>query len=170
MTVEEAIVTALSHERSVRDHYRESGEAAADPEARAFFALLAEEEQGHVDYLEAKLARWRREGTIGEPALGTVCPHREWVHKGLADLKQAASPRRPDQGNLERLHVALRLEEAVSDFYRGLVSSMTDEAARTLFHRFLEIEDGHTAVVRAEIDYLSHTGCFFDVQEFTLDG
>ncbi len=39
-----------------------------------------------------------------------------------------------------------------------------------MFNRFLEIEDGHTAIVQAEVDVLTRTGYFFDFQEFTLDG
>ena len=43
------------------------------------------------------------------------------------------------------------------------------EGARPLFRRFLEIEDGHLAMVQAEIDTLAGTGFWFDVQEFSLE-
>ena len=38
-----------------------------------------------------------------------------------------------------------------------------------LFARFLEIEDGHRAIVQAEIDYLNRTGFFFDLQDFKIE-
>jgi hypothetical protein len=38
-----------------------------------------------------------------------------------------------------------------------------------LFSRFLEIEDGHAAIVQAEIDNVKHMGFWFDLKEFDLE-
>ena len=62
---------------------------------------------------------------------------------------------------------ALKMEQETSDFYRQMVSEMGDEGI--LFERFLEIEDGHQAIVQAELDYLNKTGTFFDFQEFNME-
>jgi hypothetical protein len=37
-----------------------------------------------------------------------------------------------------------------------------------LFEHFVEIEDGHLAIVQAEIDSLTGTGAWFDVLEVRL--
>ena len=34
---------------------------------------------------------------------------------------------------------------------------------------FVEIEDGHTSIVRAQLDLVSRTGYWFDVREFDLE-
>jgi hypothetical protein len=41
--------------------------------------------------------------------------------------------------------------------------------AKEMFQRFLEIEDGHVAMVQAEIDYLSDNGFWFDFTEFNME-
>jgi hypothetical protein len=38
-----------------------------------------------------------------------------------------------------------------------------------LFARFLAIEDGHAAVVQAEIDCVTQMGYWFDLAEFELE-
>lgn len=60
------------------------------------------------------------------------------------------------------------METETSDFYRRMVSELPAEA-RGLFSRFLEIEEGHLAIVQAQIDHVSGTGYWFDVREFDLE-
>ena len=43
------------------------------------------------------------------------------------------------------------------------------EEGKQLFAPFVEIEEGHLAIVRAEIDYLSKTGYWFDFKEFDME-
>ncbi|MBE0617902.1 MAG: hypothetical protein IH608_08260 [Proteobacteria bacterium] len=169
MTVEEAIVTALAQEHRVRDHFRKAAEEAPKGEVQAFFALMTREEQGHVDYLEAKLTQWRETGTVGETKLTTAVPRRDWLVAGEGSLR-GSRPAAARAAPRDHLFVALELEHQVTEFYRRLVESVDDPRASELFRRFLEIEDGHTALVQAEIDHETHTGVFFDVREFTLDG
>jgi hypothetical protein len=40
---------------------------------------------------------------------------------------------------------------------------------QSLFSRFLEIEDGHGAIVQAEIDNVKQMGFWFDLKEFDLE-
>ena len=63
---------------------------------------------------------------------------------------------------------ALKLEEEVSEHYRNLVNAVEGDG-QAMFRRFLEIEDGHTAIVRAEIDALEGNGFWFDIGEFSLE-
>jgi rubrerythrin len=65
------------------------------------------------------------------------------------------------------LEKALAMEEETSAFYRRMVDEM--EEGGELFGRFIEIEEGHEAIVQAELDYLNRSGLFFDFQEFTMD-
>jgi rubrerythrin len=106
---------------------------------------------------------------VGKTELATAVPRRGWLARG----KESLGARRPATGGpspREHLYRALELEHQVSAFYRKLVDAVEEPEAAALFRRFLEIEDGHTALVQAEIDHETHTGVFFGVQEFTLDG
>ena len=53
-------------------------------------------------------------------------------------------------------------------FYKQMVAEMQAES-RKMFARFLEIEAGHIAIVQAELDYISHTGYWFDFKEFDME-
>ena len=55
-----------------------------------------------------------------------------------------------------------------SDFYKKMVRELPAEGQR-LFADFVKIEEGHLAMVRAEIDYLSRTGYWFDFKEFDME-
>jgi rubrerythrin len=66
------------------------------------------------------------------------------------------------------LKEALDLERKTSAFYGELVEKLAPEH-RGLFSRFLEIENGHVAIVQAEIDALAGHGHWFDFMEFSLE-
>jgi rubrerythrin len=168
MTVEEAIVTALQHENRVRDHYAWAAEQAGDPKGKKFFEVLAREEQGHVDYLESRLTQWRAEGQLAAEPLKTVIPSPDFLAEGMKML-QTAKETKDHSDDYKRLFTALQLEEEVSVFYKGLVENLENPEAKAMFQRFLEIEDGHTSIVQAEVDVLTRTGYFYDFQEFNLE-
>ena len=64
MTIEEAIKTAIEFEKKVHALYQAAAEGAGDAIAKKVFATLAEEEQGHVAYLQSRLAEWQKEGRL----------------------------------------------------------------------------------------------------------
>lgn len=66
------------------------------------------------------------------------------------------------------LNKALDVEIETSSFYKEMVDRLEDEPQK-MFKRFLEIEEGHLALVQAEIDSITGTGFWFDFQEFNLE-
>jgi rubrerythrin len=169
VTIESAILSALDFENRVRDHYHGASEKTAEPQAKGFFSLMAREEQGHVDYLEAKLAQWGADGKIQVEEIAVTIP--EPSHLGaLGPLPELAPEARNYAAVAEYLHQALNLEHEVSNHYRRLIAEVNHPDSETMFRRFLEIEDGHTALVQAEIDAVTKTGYFFGFQEFNMDG
>ena len=166
-TLEEAITNAIAYETRIRDLYRSAVQGTADPKGRQVFQALADDEQRHIGYLEAKRTQWYEEGRITVESLTSLIPSPEWLAAHLEDLKQAMS--REDRTDEKRmLSKALQVEVETSAFYRQLVEKMEGDA-RAMFARFLEIEDGHIAAVQAELDYISHTGFWFDFQEFDME-
>ncbi|MDP8238777.1 MAG: hypothetical protein P9X24_06790 [Candidatus Hatepunaea meridiana] len=167
MTVEEAIISALDYERKVRDYYFQASKNTDDPKGREIFGALGEEEQGHVDYLESRLKRWRANGCLDSVELKSTLPSRQWIEEGKARMQKLNLDR--DYSNeIRMMKSALKLEEEVSDHYRKLVDGLEDEA-QAMFRRFLIIEDAHTAIVQAEIDAMEGTGFWFDFAEFNLE-
>ena len=80
----------------------------------------------------------------------------------------AARSRRPATTEVEHLQRALAAEMETSAFYRRMVGELSDERQK-LFARFLEIEEGHVAIVQAEIDAVSGSGFWFDMMEFDVE-
>ena len=153
MTIEEAIKTAMEFEVKVRDLYRSAMEEATDALGERIFGVLAEEEQNHLDYLRSKLHEWKETGEITAERLNTAIPPKEAMREGMRNLKPRARAGNRG-GELRMLTRALEVEVATSNFYKKMVR---------------EIEEGHLAIVRAEIDYLSRTGYWFDFKEFDME-
>jgi rubrerythrin len=169
MTVEEAIKTAITFEQKVHATYRTAAKRAKDPVAQRVFTTLAEEEQGHVNYLESRLAEWQKDGRLSGEKLATVMPAAERIRSGMQRLRTQASRRQGSHAaELDSLRQALAAEEETSTFYRQMVRELPPEG-QTLFARFLDIDDGHSAVVQAEIDSVTHMGFWFDLKEFDLE-
>ncbi|HUT69210.1 MAG TPA: ferritin family protein [Desulfatiglandales bacterium] len=167
MTIEEAIKTAIEFETQVRQVYRDAAEGASDPVGKRIFKVLAQEEQGHLEYLQSKLDEWKKSGTLTAERLDTVLPSRERISKGISTL-EARRPGDERGGELQMLSRALDVEAKTSDFYKRMVKELPQEG-KQLFAHFVEIEEGHLAIVRAEIDYLSKTGYWFDFKEFDME-
>jgi len=168
MTLEEAIKTAIEFEIKVRDAYMNSLGSISDETGRHVFKILGEEEQGHVDYLENKLDEWQKTGKLSSSSMATVVPARSVIEQGINKLeKHAASSN--FETEREMLKKALAMEKETSDFYRKMVNELEAGEEAELFSRFLEIEDGHVAIVQAELDYINNTGRFFNFEEFNQE-
>ena len=166
MTIEEAIQTAIELENDVRDLYYAAAREAVDLTGKRVFTVLADEEQGHVDYLESRLEEWRQSGEVNAVGLETVVPSREAMAKAADSVLESVSD--VDHGTeLEMLGKALDAERKTSGFYRKMVAELPPEGQK-LFQRFVEIEEGHLAIVQAEMDSLTGSGAWFDVLEVRL--
>jgi rubrerythrin len=169
MTIEEAIKTGIQFEKRVYATYLEAARGASDATAKRVFATLAEEEMGHVTYLESRLGEWQRSAHLSAEKLQTVLPSAERVRAALERLHSQVAQRKGDhESELDSLRQALVAEEETSSFYRRMVSELPADG-QELFARFLDIEDGHAALVAAEIDNVNRMGFWFDLKEFDLE-
>jgi len=166
-TIENAITNAIDYETRIRDLYRDAVDGTQDPKGKRVFQALADDEQRHIDYLEAKRTQWHAEGRIRLDSLTSLIPDAKRLKAEVDALKEtmAGEDRRDEKRMLSK---ALQVEVETSAFYRDMVAQMEGDA-RVMFARFLEIEDGHIAAVQAELDYISHTGFWFDFQEFDME-
>ena len=169
MTVEEAIKTALKFEKKVHAQYEAEANNASDAPAKKIFATLAQEEQGHVAYLESRLAEWQKNGRLSPEKLHTVLPSAARIRAGVGRLRAGANKQLGGHdAELASLYRALAAEGETSAFYLKMVRELPAEG-QSLFSRFLEIEDGHAAIVQAEIDNVKSMGFWFDLKEFDLE-
>ncbi len=170
----QAIEAAIGYETRVRDLYLEASRKATDDTGRRVLELLAEEEQGHLDFLEDLRKRWTDsappEQGVLPPAPKSHLPSAERVRKSVERLKEleVGKPAAERRGEIEILKRVLQAELETSSFYKKTVEQL-DEDGRRLFEPFIDIEDGHVAIVQAQLDSLTGLGYWFDVQEFDLE-
>jgi rubrerythrin len=168
MDVHEALNIAIGFEHKVRDHYAAGAAKIFDARGKRLFEVFAQEEQRHVDYLESRVEEWKTTGKITNAELGTLLPPPEWIAQAKKKVETAPAGSISIKEELDLLKVALDLEKQTSAFYRELVNTLP-AGDRPMFARFLEIEDGHVALVQAEIDAIAGHGSWFDIMEFRLE-
>lgn len=168
MTIEQAIKTGLEYEMQVRKVYSEAAKKFADPVARKIFGVLADEEDRHVAYLESRLDEWQRQGFVTAAKLETAIPSKPAIQSSVRRLQRRMA-QQDYTAELEMLKKALQLEIEATSFFKRVVDELQADERR-LFARFVEIEEGHEAIVQAEIDALTGLGYWFDFQEFKLEG
>ena len=168
MTIEQAIKTGLEYEMQVRKVYSEAAKKFADPVARKIFGVLADEEDRHVAYLESRLDEWQRQGFVTAAKLETAIPSKPAIQSSVRRLQRRMA-QQDYTAELEMLKKALQLEIEATSFFKRVVGELQADERR-LFARFVEIEEGHEAIVQAEIDALTGLGYWFDYQEFKLEG
>jgi rubrerythrin len=172
MELDEAIKTAIEYEAGVHRTYQEAMQRATDAKAKRFFEVLRDEEMDHLKYLRERLEEWTRTRKVQVAKLDTAIPSHEAIDHGLQALRQRLAPGAPGKGShmteLDLLRKALAVENETSSFYKEMVRTL-DGDGRRLFERFVEIEEGHQAIVQAEIDSVSGTGVWFDTKEFNLE-
>lgn len=170
MILQEGISVAIEFERKVRDAYLESARSIGDSVGRKTFRALAEEEARHVAYLERCLALWKKTGKVPDLPLASLIPEGvEWIEAAERKLQGRKGKRVPSKGELEALQEALRLERQSHAFYRKVVARLPRDD-RPLFHKFLDIEGGHLALVKAQLRALRRQGFWLDVSAFIQDG
>ena len=168
VTVEEAIKTSIEYETKVRDVYEDAVARAETEDGKKLFQVMADEEQHHLDYLESKLREWSKTGKVTPEGLKTALPPAETIEAGIAVLEDQVGDG-AGRIEIEFLEKAHAVERETCGFYRKMVDKLPKEA-KELFRRFLEIEEGHLALVQAQIDQVTGTGYWFDVAEFSLEG
>ena len=168
MKLQDAIAIAVDFEKKVRDHYLRGTKDIPDPLGRKVFAMLGKEEQGHVDYLEHCRAEWRKTGKMPDVPLRSILPKgSKWIE---AERKKVSGQGRrvATKTELDALKTALQHEKEADVFYHQLVAELP-VGDQVLFSKFLEIEDGHLAIVQAQLDSVQGMGFWFDIAEFRLE-
>jgi rubrerythrin len=167
MEIEEAIKTAIEYEKRVVRVYEEATRSSQDPAGKKIFGALVKEEEQHVTYLVARLNEWKSTGRVTAASLNTVVPSRARIEEGIKTLQNRVAVKAPE-AEMRLLKRALDVEVETSAFYIRVVKELPAEG-RALFERFVEIEQGHQAIVQAEMNAVAGNGYWFDMPEISLE-
>jgi len=167
MDLEPALLTAIDYETRVCHVYDEAIAAVDDPHGKEIFTRLLREEQGHLRYLEARLAEWRRDGRVRLEVLATALPNRVSIEASGDRLKRRFAGRSVTTA-VEHLRRALAVETETGAYYRGLLSQLAPEH-RSLFAPFATIEEGHYDYVQMQLDALSGSAFWYGYDEVNVE-
>lgn len=167
MNIEEAIKTAIEYEERVADVYQKYADKFNSDIGSKIFKTLGKEEEDHVAYLKARQAELEKSGTVSFDAVESVIPDPKVLKANIKSLKKIA--KQPNiEDEVKYFQKALEMEIETSNFYKDMVAQLPAEH-QPMFQRFVEIEEGHEAIVKAEIDNAQGLGFWFDFQEFDLE-
>ncbi len=167
MKLEEAIKTAIDYESTIRNLYADAVERVNHPDGRKFFMAMVSDEQRHLDYLNEKLEQWEKDGKVTVDLLKTAIPSLSVIADSLNNVSENLSELE-NKDEIVLLEKALNMEMKTSNFYKEFIGKLDGEG-QAMFKRFAEIEEGHVAVVRAEIDSLTKSGFWLDFLELDLE-
>jgi len=71
---------------------------------------------------------------------------------------------------IEAINVALEFEKKSRDYYLQNADKIENEQVKSYFLRLAEWEQAHYDILKAELDYITQTGFWFDIPEFRMDG
>jgi rubrerythrin len=167
MDIEKALETAIDIENKIRSIYADALTECGDEAGRRILSMLRDDEQYHMTYLEKQLEQWRKTGELIPTRIDSIIPMPDEIQEHLEKLKKTMA--KDDRGMIRQLlGKALQVEVQTSEFYNKMVLE-TYGSAKTIFNRFLEIENAHIQAVQNELDYVMNTGYWFDFKEFDME-
>lgn len=164
MEFAEAVTTAIEMEEKVRSFYAKTATELESPVARKIFNTLAEEEEGHIDYLNRQLEAVKQTGNVTDSELKTVVPDKLRIDDMVTGLENVPQPLNLDS-DIASFRLALEMEKEVAGHYRKLIEHAADDF-KGFFEEFLEIEEAHENVLQAELFAAKSSGVWFDFIEF----
>jgi len=167
MEIKEAIKTAIEYEERVADVYKKFADKFESEIGARIFRTLGKEEEDHVAYLKMKQAELEKSGTVTFDGVESAVPDVDTLKANIKKLKKMAKQPNIDE-EVKYFEKALDMEIETSNFYKKMVGQLPPEN-QPMFERFVEIEEGHEAIVKAEIDNARGLGFWFDFQEFDLE-
>lgn len=162
---------AAEVERRGHAFYTEGAGRITSEKGKAIFSRLAQEELLHLDWVTAQRRALERQGHwLADEEVPVAAQI-----KSLAAVvfPQVDSPRAgvsPEATELDALRRGIQAEKDSVAFYSDAHHRATDPAAKAMFGRLVEVEQGHQRLLEAELDYLSKSGFYFGEAEFIVEG
>lgn len=164
------IELAISREKGGHKFYSEAAEKTQAADGQRMFKWLAQEELGHLRYLEevrkslagsGKFPAKRAGGQgISEPLNKKDFP---WSTEAVGEVKL-------DTKEMEALRIGINAEKEDIAFYSGAAAEATDPGAKDMFTRLVAVETGHKELLEEEYDWLRKSKTYFTIHRFSLPG
>ncbi len=151
-SVVDVLREALQIEANGYHFYRLAASRTSDARGRQVFEELAEEERGHLHFLQNQYAAWLRAGqadlavSLARPAT-PAAPGPVFSPALRARLNEA-------HFEMSALSIGIQLELASVQFYRAQAAQASDDSVRRFFGELADWESEHYAALRREQEAL----------------
>jgi rubrerythrin len=151
-------------EREGYAFYAAAAKETKDSNAVKMFLSLARDEMEHLGRLETVYCALTKD--MQWPGAKQSAGR---VHSVFPAPEQAASAVTPDTRELAALSQGIQAEVDSIAFYQQALGDAKDPEARDMYKHLIREEETHLSILKAERDYLTETGFWFDYQEFSLE-
>jgi rubrerythrin len=165
-----ALEVALNNEMREREFYLKHAKRTKNPQGKAMFQHIAEEELEHHDMLRKLHEKWMKQEKWPETLPLEVKKTR--VKDVLKDLVQRAGklPER-DEDDLKAVQAAIDFEAKGAAYYAELRDAVSDPKEKAFFDLLASIERDHYLSLKDTEEFLTDPAMWYTRTEHrTLDG
>jgi rubrerythrin len=159
LTKDEVVKAAAQLERDGYDFYVDVAKKATNPQAKAMFESLADDEIDHLHWIEGV-----------EPGVNTAEAANRSLYSKLAPLfanvpAEERASLRDAPSDVEAIHAAIKIEEKAAAAYEDWAGECDDPAVRELCETLVGVEEFHKQVLMNTLEYFEHTPDWFMQEE-----
>jgi rubrerythrin len=165
--IREAIKTAIQLEKDGKAFFDQAAQETKNELGKKMFRKLAADEVRHLQTFKEMFQ------TITDPALWKKLMAEGPPKTRMPYFEQKTGNRTPAEkgaGELSALQQALGVERKAIDFFKKTAQEASDPEASRIFKAIANEEEGHYDLIQAQIDSVTHSGFWFDIGEFQMDG
>ncbi len=167
----EAVKIGMSFEEAGHRFYSEAADITESPKGKKMFERLAHDELEHLELFR------RARNSLLETGVWPEVTEKD-LHAKIKTIGKPVFPKTATASSgatvsSRERHALRRGIQAEKDsiaFYSQAVTKTKDAAAKALFSKLVEVEEGHLMLLEAEFDYITKTGIYYGELEFSLEG
>lgn len=161
----DAIKMAIQLEKDGRTFFEEAAQKTENQLGKKMFERLAQDEIDHLRTFQKIFDTVTEGGDWGElaqkaPRIGKVP-----VFEKKGEEKKHVNP-----SELDALRKAMNIEKDAIEFFQKATDGTEDSLAKKIFKTIQQEEEYHYDLLQAQYDSLSHSGMWYDIGEFQMDG
>ncbi|ADR18713.1 ferritin family protein [Calditerrivibrio nitroreducens] len=159
-----ALKTAYEAEKEGLRAYLKYAKQTKVGTGKNMFIQLALDEIDHMELIE----KFTEKIMAGQPIEQVNVPKGR-LSKFMPSTKDLKLAEKSELADEDALKVALTHEEKAMNFYINEASKATDPKVKDFFNKLADVEKKHFEIIKAEIDFMSRDGFWFDTQEFSVE-
>jgi rubrerythrin len=165
--VREAIKTAIQLENDGQAFFSKAAQETSNELGKKMFRKLAADEVRHLQTFKKMFE------TLTDPQTWKQLMAESPPRERMPYFQQKSAGRTPAEkgaGELRALQEALEVERKAIGYFKTISKQTADAEASRIFDTIAREEEGHYDLIQAQIDSVNHSGFWFDIGEFQMDG